>query len=714
MQREHSCQVDKIRCGDIVQISQVYFKRWKDRSTNEVRFGGNVGEMSEVIVACRAGDTPPQTGHLPLHRVYSRADLVGLHQWALTSAWRGYLDQQRPPVELVDDKVGGPVTWQQCTTASELSRAVIDKEDGLVCFGGRFSKESVLRFHRDRRATIELLEQEASAEKHMPSMQKAAKLREKGGAALSRGVRLVITDGRTVKSSGDDVSNRFGAASPSAGLPSTGSVVVAVHHPSKAIFHTAVTEDRCYVLTALRRAGEEESSEALEPVLHTTAATTLTSIDPPNALLVESSSAPTMKPARAWTVLEVIQGLNALTHGVAVSFGSSERACAGQKPSLPDAGADVTVSRHSLPSLVCQTSDRQSEKQPLVYEADDDGCDDDDDDEHTQTLSLDSAVLDSASESEIDERTDMELPELPASEANDTMQMLDAEEIGVESRSDVARSSTTDVHLQTGLGDQVRAPTADCVDDSSRAATHAPGAGARGRVRCAAYVRSIDLEACIPAATPLRPSSRTADENADAGWLSLLRWRCARPDCSRQVPLSPCHKGEPFRGTIACDRCGGDLQLSLRDMTMVLSDCPRHCERGHGGNTLARSEALTVAVLPCAIPSLFCGLVTPEQVYGDHEILPHSDTLGRAQVREAIWALRNSGTRLTFELECTQPGAGSTDSQGYGTECSKASRGTPARYAVAAVDWDTGSPLDCGCGCTERNSSQVHARRNEC
>lgn len=143
-------------------------------------------------------------------------------------------------------------------------------------------------------------------------------------------------------------------------------------------------------------------------------------------------------------------------------------------------------------------------------------------------------------------------------------------------------------------------------------------------------------------------------------------------------------------------------------MTMVLSDCPQDCEDKFWctGKALARSETLTVAVLPCALPSLFCGLVTPERVYGDSEISPHSDDLERAQVREAIWSLCNSGTRLTFELEFTQPDVGSTDSQGYGIEGKVASRGTATSYAVAAIDWTTGFPLDWSCSCTESSSGK--------
>ena len=139
-------------------------------------------------------------------------------------------------------------------------------------------------------------------------------------------------------------------------------------------------------------------------------------------------------------------------------------------------------------------------------------------------------------------------------------------------------------------------------------------------------------------------------------------------------------------------------------MTMVLSDCPQDCEAKFwcAGKPLAPRETVTVAVLPCALPSLFCGLVTPERVYGDSEISPHSDNLERAQVREAIWSLCNSGTRLTFELEFTQPDAGSTDSQGYGIE----GKAAVASYAVAAIDWTTGFPLDWSCGCTESGSGQ--------
>jgi hypothetical protein len=656
----------------------------------ELSFGGSAGEMSELLVACRAGDTPPQTGHLPLHRVYSRADLKDLHKWALSSVWRGYLEPRQPRNEIAAGKPGGFVSLQQCMTASELARATIGKEDELVCFGGRFSEESVLRFHRDRRATLEQLDGEASIEKHMPSRERAAKLRE---GALSRGVRLVITDGHT------DAGECCVPTNPSVEHSSTGSVVIAVHHQSKDIFHTTVQKDQCYVLTALRRAGEEETSEALEPVLHTTAATTLTPVDVPSCEpFWESSSTPT---TRALTVLDVINGHAARPTGALVSSRCPERNCTRQKLSAPATTVDASVPPQSFPPIACNTSG--DEKQIGAHEIDDGN---NDEDEQTQTLSLDSAILDSASDLEGDESS-----ELRGSEASDTIQML---------------------------GDE-HDTTANCVDDtsSSRAAVKTRRASDRARLRCTAYVRSIDLEAFIPAAESLGRDCRTANmssastsgrahagadtdvdadadadanADADAGWLSLLRWRCVRLDCSRQLPLTSSSRGEPVRGTRSCDRCGGILKLSLRDMTMVLSDCPQDCEDSHGctGKALARSETLTVAVLPCAIPSLFCGLVTPERVYGDSEIPPHSDNHDRAQVREAIWALCNSGTRLTFELEYTQPKAGGTDSQGYGIEAGKAA--TIASYAVAAIDWNTAFPLDWSCGCTRWNSAQgAHA-----
>ena len=78
MQREHSCQVDKIRCGDIVQISQVYFKRWKDRSTNEVRFGGNhrgamqllMGNLSEVDDMAAISQESDMYGEFTLEQIW--------------------------------------------------------------------------------------------------------------------------------------------------------------------------------------------------------------------------------------------------------------------------------------------------------------------------------------------------------------------------------------------------------------------------------------------------------------------------------------------------------------------------------------------------------------------------------------------------------------------------------------------------------------------
>lgn len=605
----------------------------------EFILGGSAGEMSELLVACRAGDKPPHTGHLPLHRVYSRADLQGLHNWALKSAWRGYLDTCKPRKGIAVGKPAGSPGWQQCRTASELSRATIGKEDELVCFGGRFTAESVLRFHRDRRATLEQLEHEASIEQHMPSRARAAKLRE---GELSRGVRLVIIDGH------DDNVNREHCRhrSPSAGRSPTGSVVVAVHHQSKAIFHTAVTKDQCYVFTALRRAGEEETSGALEPVLHTTAATTLTPIDAPSRRrFLESFSSPT---PRVFTVLELIK-------------------------------------RRAATRTGCNPSD--AENCSLAHGVDDG------DNEQSQNLSLDSAILDSASPLHDDESTGS----VQVSEANATTQLLGA-------------SNDT---------------TANCVDESSSslAATQSRRVSERARLHCSAYVRSVNLEAFMPAAEPVGSDSRRAnqtsgatsvagvadgDADADAGWFSLLRWRCTRRDCGRQLPVSSSSGGDPVRATRSCDRCGGVLQLSLRDMTMVLSDCPQDCEDKFWctGKALARSETLTVAVLPCALPSLFCGLVTPERVYGDSEISPHSDDLERAQVREAIWSLCNSGTRLTFELEFTQPDVGSTDSQGYGIEGKVASRGTATSYAVAAIDWTTGFPLDWSCSCTESSSGK--------
>ena len=181
-----------------------------------------------------------------------------------------------------------------------------------------------------------------------------------------------------------------------------------------------------------------------------------------------------------------------------------------------------------------------------------------------------------------------------------------------------------------------------------------------------------------------------------------MRWRCARSDCNRQISLNACSKRDCFGGTKSCDRCGARLKLSLRDTTVVLSDCPRQCQCNN--NARAGSETLVVAVLPCALPSLFCGLVTPEQIYGGQEISPHSDDPGRAQVREAIWALCNSGTRLTFALKYTKPVAASTDSQGYGIDCDQASRSTIGGYELAGVDWDSALPLDWSCGCAKRTT----------
>lgn len=631
----------------------------------KVSVSGSCGEKSELLVACHAGDKPPQTGHLPLHRVYTRADLVGLYQWALTSAWRGYLLPQRPRAELAASEPRKLLNWQQqCATASELVRGLTSNEpcadEGeLVSFAGRFCEESVVRFHRDRRATIELLEQEAVAEKHMPFRRKSVKLNDWGAAAFHRGVRLVITDVHNCEgSSSSSPGGRSGIANSTAGNPCTGRVVIAVHHQSKAIFHTAVGKDQCYCLTALRRAGQEESFDALEPVLHTTAATTLTPVDAPNnSRLLYSPSVSIVKPSRALTVLEVINIHATRATGAAVSCGVRDLNGIEQHLSVGEKSPHVTV-----PSLNCHTAGTRSEKMHQLVHDSDGFNEDDEDDEQDRTLSLDNVLLES--DSEIDEY-------------------------------DPGRISGSPI--PRGLMD-----------------FQTQGAGDSSCLLCTAYVQSIDLEASIPVAAPLQSNSRAtnemesanADNDNDVGWLSLLRWRCTRDDCTRQIPLTKCR--QPFGGTKACDRCGGPLTLSLRDVSMVLSDCPRHCEHGPActSNVSAGGEALTVAVLPCAMSSLFCGLLTPEQIYGDDNTSPHANNLGRAQAREAIWALCNSGTRVTLQLRHLQSDVGIIDSQGYGVENNTTTRGTAARYAVAAVDWGSALPLDWSCGCDARNSRQ--------
>jgi hypothetical protein len=728
-----------------VQISKVHFKQKEFRSN--LYFGGNAQGGSDLIVACRAGETPPRKGQLPQDRVYSRSDLISVHNWALKSNWRGYLEPQQHATRTSANSQGAPrgVSWQCCTSAAELTRKPAvgagggDSSGELVCFGGRFSEESVIRFHRDREKVIAELQQQARAEKYMPSRVKAAKRREgQSGVATSRAVRLVMTDVNCERSSG-------GGIMPDApAQDSPASVAIAVHHQSVAIFRAQVTTGRCYILTALARScgGSEDSSslDALDmPVLHTTAGTTLTAVDEPPSTSSSWTSPEPMRRAdadadgaslnslRALTVYEVIH-LSGTLAGVGLgrvadptrseTWGTSasitplgHRPIAGISTGSPPAAA-------SSSSSSARWDDNASEEIVIEKAADTLAhatSPSDEDDEQSQTLSLDSAVLESA-DSDSDEdvhAAGSNLRDSSSEMEEETMQMASASQSG-----------------ETKDGGQQASNTRLLAPLDGAAATAALGAD--GRLRCTAYVSSLDFEAPAPPASapggPLPgilepPDGAGDDDRGGAGWHSLLRWRCDRSDCAREVPLTASHKTSG-RAASGCDRCGGAVSLSLREMTMVLSDCPRDCktashksnaaperlsdssEFGHGhghGSRGASFEPLAVAVLPCAVPSLFCGLVTPEQVYGGHGISPHSDDLGRAQVREAIWALCNSGTRLTFVLEDRTPAVACTDSQGYGIKHSSSVGGVGMpRYAVAGIDWASllQSPLDWSCGCS--------------
>ena len=410
----------------------------------------------------------------------------------------------------------------------------------------------------------------------------------------------------------------------------TGSVVIAVHHQSLGLFRTAVTKGQCYVLTALQQASEEESADALEPVLHTTAATTLTPIDTPN---VQSNNPGAALPARVLTVSQVLTG-------------------------------DTTRRPRDRPGPV---------DAPLPTK-DDSNREADDSEDEDQTLSLDSACMDSSSEEDF---APVELPESPAlrpessalreSQIGDTMQMAPAADTatgddGVDNAAPVAVQHSG--HDVNGMDEEMESG---------------------GRLRCAAYVRSIGLQL---------PGVGSEDEDS---WRSLLRWRCDRKECAHQCPFTT-----DFGATkVRCDRCGETRSVSLCEFSITLSDSSPDCDgKCNDEEAIASSEGLTVDVLPSAVSSLFCGLLTPELIASAHTTGSAEARGIRARVREAMWALSHSGSRLVFVLDDRSPSA-STDSQGYGMEPGPGSKGGGLRFGVAGIDWSAILPLDyasCRCG----------------
>eukprot|EP01045_Picozoa_sp_COSAG04_P022797 COSAG04_NODE_2627_length_3835_cov_7.778105_4_plen_161_part_00 len=122
-----------LRPGDIVQLSHIHFKSWGDPPS----FSGNTGSQSRLLVACRAGDAPPRIGRLPISRVYERRQLLELHAWAASSVWKAYL-KPSPGRSANHNNSGatGEASWDECSTAAELSR----HSEGRVCFGGVFTE----------------------------------------------------------------------------------------------------------------------------------------------------------------------------------------------------------------------------------------------------------------------------------------------------------------------------------------------------------------------------------------------------------------------------------------------------------------------------------------------------------------------------------------------------------------------------------------------
>ena len=666
---EQSRHADGVQAGDIVQISQVYFKKWGQNGEN---FGGNASSSSELLIACKAGSVPARDGPLPQYRVYSRAELTTLYSWALNSS--GYGGYLTPRAQQGTNRAarahGATVTWQDCSTTSELAGS--GSGGGLVCFGGTFTDDSRLRFYRDRNMTTAALEEEAQHEKHMPSKNKAAKRRE-GAVTISRGVRLTVIDGRHALS-----------AAGSGAQGATGAVVIAVHHQSVALFRTAVAKGekimnfalkprncvskshkkrgsvyqnhtqtrnyaltmmnfagQCYVLTALQQASEEESADALEPVLHTTAATKLTPIDMP---YVQASDPGALElPSRLLSVSEVLAG--------GTGRRSREQPRSAGLAALHEA-YEASPTRDDSDCEAEAFSDLQTDPETRAKLSDES-----EDDEDPTTLSLDSFCMDSSEEEDF---APVDLPEsspLRASQIDDTMQM--APIVHANDRADGG------AHAEQSSGDVT-------------AARHVESGR---RLRCAAYGRSIGLQL---------PSVGSEDED---GWRSLLCWRCDRVECAHECPFTT----DVGAAKVQCDRCGDMRTVSLCGFSITLSGsspgCDGHCN--DNGEEASNGEGLGCDVLPSALSSLFCGLLTPELVASAHTAGSAEARGIRARVREAVWALSNSGSRLVFILEDRLPMTAMgrcTDSQGYGIETG--SGGGGSRYDVVGIDWSTILPLD--------------------
>ena len=145
-----------------------------------------------------------------------------------------------------------------------------------------------------------------------------------------------------------------------------------------------------------------------------------------------------------------------------------------------------------------------------------------------------------------------------------------------------------------------------------------------------------------------------------------------------------------------CELCGDRRELALRDFTLTLTDTAPHCDKCAG----REAAVLTAQVLPCAVPTLFCGLVDATSLAQLTGGGSDAETAERG-VREAVWALRHSGSRVVFQLEDRAPAVAPVDSQGYGLEVSAVTSGNGLRYAIRGLDWSDPLALDweCGGGC---------------